>query len=241
MITPKMIKEKSMTAEKKKISHNNYFPRFVLRPVSYVLTVPFLEAGVSANMVSFLSIFVSIAAFILLGFTPGKAAQIAGVLMFFLWCVMDCVDGNIARYTGKASAHGVLWDAAAGYVSLPLMYFSMGVSVMNMGKGVFPLVVPDYYYVVLGALTAMFTLYPRLVLHKKEAMFTESVGKEFTDKTTYSMAENIMLNLTSSTGFLTPIMLVAVIFDLGREFTLAYFLIHLAITLVSMMRIMKED
>ena len=42
MITPKEIAQKTMSAEKKNSAKNDYFAFYIGRPLSYVLTIPFL-------------------------------------------------------------------------------------------------------------------------------------------------------------------------------------------------------
>ena len=89
MVTPKQIASKTMTLEKKKADKNDLFGDRICRPLSYVLTVPFLMAGIRANTISLLSVIVSAFGFLLLGFSPSKIAQIAGVMLFFVWSILD--------------------------------------------------------------------------------------------------------------------------------------------------------
>jgi len=42
MITPKDIENKTMSPEKRKSAKNDYFAFYVGRPLSYILTIPFL-------------------------------------------------------------------------------------------------------------------------------------------------------------------------------------------------------
>lgn len=56
MITPKMIEEKTMNTEKRKSAKNDYFAFYIGRPLSYILTIPFLYTNISPNTVSVLSI-----------------------------------------------------------------------------------------------------------------------------------------------------------------------------------------
>ena len=240
MITPKQIEKKTMTPEKRKIDKNNLFGYWICRPISYILTMPFLRLGVKANTVSLISIFASIAGFLLLGFSASKNMQIIGVLLFILWAELDCVDGNIARYTGQASAYGMLWDATAGYLALSLMHFAMGLSVMHEPNRILPMIIPDYWYIAFGGLISLSALFTRLVMHKKMLLFSKNEGITFTDKSNYSLPQIIALNLTSPSGFTTIFMLFAVVADGAREFILIYFLMHVIITIISMKRLMSK-
>ena len=42
MITPKDIEEKTMSPAKRAMAHNDYFAFYIGRPISYLLTIPFL-------------------------------------------------------------------------------------------------------------------------------------------------------------------------------------------------------
>ena len=64
---------------------------------------------------------------------------------------------------------------------MSLMYFAMGLSVMNEPNGIITIVVPDYYYAAMGGLIALFTLYIRLIMHKKMLLLSEDAGNGLQD------------------------------------------------------------
>lgn len=240
MVSPVELAKKTMTPEKRKAAKNDLFAFYIGRPISYVLTIPFLAVGMKPNTVSLLSFLPSILGFVLLGFGGTKLLRIVGAFFFILWNFMDGVDGNIARYTNQTSTLGTLWDAASGYFAMMLMYFAVGVSVMNAPKrGLDFLTIPDYYYVVMAGLTAMFTLFSRLVMHKKMLLFSEKENS-LRDKGAYSLFKIIALNLTSPSGFVQVIMLIAVAINCQREFVLVYFFIQLFATIYSLKNLLRS-
>ncbi len=241
MVTVRELAQKTMTPEKKASAKNDLFAFYIGRPISYVLTLPFLALNIKPNTVSFISFFPSIAGFILLSFGTNKICQIIGVLCFILWNFMDGVDGNIARYTNRTSTLGTLWDAASGYFAMMLMYFSAGISVVNTPASEFDIIpFDDHIFIVLAGLTSIFTLYSRLVMHKKMVLLSEKAGEKLSDKSKYSGIKLIALNLTSPSGFMQIIMLISVIFGLTRYFVLAYFIIHFMATVYSLVSLLKE-
>lgn len=241
MVSIKELAKTTMTPEKKASAKNDIFAFYIGRPISYVLTLPFLALKIKPNTVSFLSFLPSIAGFILLGFGKTTILRAVGVLFFILWNFMDGVDGNIARYTKQTSTLGTLWDAASGYFAMMLMYFAVGVSVMNTPLSKFDIIpLEDYIFVVLAGLTSIFTLYSRLVMHKKMVLFSEKAGEKLSDKSKYSGIRLIALNLTSPSGFMQIIMLVCVALSVQRYFVVAYFLVHLAATIYSMASLLRE-
>lgn len=240
MVTPRQIAEKTMTPEKRKSAKNDIFAFYIGRPISYILTVPFLEAGIKPNTVSFLSFFPSILGYLLLGFSGIKWIQIIGVLMFILWNFMDGVDGNIARYTDQTSTLGTLWDATSGYIAMMLMYFAVGCSVVGSPSAIRELErIPDFYYMAMGGLASILSLFSRLVMHKKMLLFSYEAGAKLQDKSQYSGIRILALNLTSPSGFIQIIMLLAVVFDLTRLFAAAYFVIQLAATCYSLFHLLR--
>ena len=85
MITPRDIENKTMSSEKRKSAKNDYFAFYIGRPLSYILTIPFLYIGISPDAVSLISIIPIIIGFAFMCIGNTKTILIAGWLMFFLW------------------------------------------------------------------------------------------------------------------------------------------------------------
>lgn len=128
MITPRDIENKTMSSEKRKSAKNDYFAFYIGRPLSYILTIPFLYIGISPDAVSLISIIPIIIGFAFMCIGNTKTILIAGWLMFFLWNLLDGVDGNIARYKKQFSKMGSVYDAMSGYIAMVLIFFWMGSS-----------------------------------------------------------------------------------------------------------------
>ncbi|MBI4135759.1 CDP-alcohol phosphatidyltransferase family protein [Candidatus Uhrbacteria bacterium] len=103
------------------------FFRYVVRPVSFYATYPFLWLRMTANQVTFLGFLVGIASIIL--FSKGTPFHLAwGVICYALFLVLDFVDGNIARLNDSATYYGHYLDGVADTLVetlLPLA-FSIG-------------------------------------------------------------------------------------------------------------------
>ena len=231
--------QKTMTPEKRKQAKNDFFAFYIGRPLSYVLTVPFLKLKIKPNTVSLISIFPSIIGFLLVGFGNTLAIKLIGVLMFFLWNLLDGVDGNIARYTKQFSKTGSLWDATSGYVAMVMTFMAMGTG-CYYGECTF-LPIDQVLMVVLGGISAILIIFPRLVMHKRMTSIgndekTESVK----DKSQYGIIKILALNLISISGFIQILMLLAVIFKMMDIFTICYFIINLLICVVSVTKLLKE-
>lgn len=231
--------QKTMTPEKRKQAKNDFFAFYIGRPLSYVLTVPFLKLKIKPNTVSLISIFPSIIGFLLVGFGNTLTIKLIGVLMFFLWNLLDGVDGNIARYTKQFSKTGSLWDATSGYVAMVMTFMAMGTGCYYGGCTFLP--IDQVLMVVLGGISAILIIFPRLVMHKRMTSIgndekTESVK----DKSQYGIIKILALNLISISGFIQVLMFLAVIFKMMDIFTICYFIINLLICVVSVTKLLKE-
>lgn len=235
----KDIANQTMTEEKKKQAKNDFFAYYIGRPISYVLTVPFLKFNIKPNTVSFISFFPSIIGFLLIGFGETITLKLSGWLMFFLWNLLDGVDGNIARYKKIFSKTGSLWDATSGYIAMILMFYAMGIGCYYGDFCVFN--IDKVLMIILGGLSGILVIFPRLIMHKR----ITSIGKDektdkIKDKSSYGIIKIIGLNLISIAGFVQVLMLLAIIFHAMDIFTIFYFILNLTICIVTLKKLLKE-
>ena len=242
MITPKEIANRTMSPEKRAVAHNDYFAFYIGRPLSYVLTIPFLYTSLSPNIISLLSIVPLIVSFILFYVASSKVILVIGWLLFFLWNLMDGVDGNVARYKKQFSKMGSVYDAMSGYLAMVFTFFSIGMSASHFHGVLDNFVnIDKSLYIVLGALSGIFMIFPRLVMHKSiSALMDASVVQNVKDKEHFSQVKVIALNLSSVTGGAQVLMLVAILFNIMDAYTICYFLFNLLVMLVSLRSVLKE-
>ena len=241
MITPKEIEQKSMNPEKRKSAKNDYFASYIGRPLSYVLTIPFLYTQITPNAVSLLSIIPTIVGFLLIGWGQEKWILVLGWFCFFLWNLLDGVDGNIARYKKQFSPMGSVYDAMSGYIAMVLSFFALGWGAAN-NLGVLDsfMSIPSNLYIVIGALSGIFVIFPRFIMHKTiTTLKSEETVSGVKEKNKYGLVKLVALNLTSISGFVQILMLIAVVFDLLDLFTIVYFVLNLVVMLVSLRSIFK--
>lgn len=243
MITPKEIEQKTMSQEKKSSAKNDYFAFYVGRPLSYVLTVPFLYTSITPNTVSLVSIVPIIIGFVLMCIGRTQSTLIRGWICFFLWNLLDGVDGNIARYKKQFSKMGSVYDAMSGYVAMVLSFFGWGVAASH-NPGLFQSIVkwPLDTYIILGALSGVFVIFPRFIMHKALTALKDNKAMDSVkDKSRYGVVKIFVLNLTSISGFVQVLMLIAVVFKITDLFTICYFLLNFAVMIVSIRSIFKEE
>ena len=210
---------------------------YVMRPLSIVVTKPLLKTKVTPVNVTFASMVAALIGFALLGFGQETHTRLWGFFAFFVWGLLDCIDGNIARCKGLASARGALWDATGGYMALSLMFFSIGIGAFN-DTNIYEFL-EKYLYIVLGGLTALMSIFPRLVMQKRKAdMGTESV-KLVADKVNYSISQIIALNVESAIGLPQVLLFFAIIFHFLNIFICCYFFINIVIMVYTLYKLLK--
>jgi phosphatidylglycerophosphate synthase len=109
-----------------KAGQDGLWTRFVLRPISMPVSWAALKMGFSANAVSYISVLFSLAGGVLFSF-PGYWIPGAGAVLFNVFSVLDCADGNIARVTKTASPWGAWADAVMGFIAYTAVFFSTGI------------------------------------------------------------------------------------------------------------------
>jgi phosphatidylglycerophosphate synthase len=122
-----------------------------LRDVSPYLTWLLLKTSISANGVTGLMILVGWAtAFSLL--VPGIAGAALALVMGQLQMLVDCCDGEVARWRGTSSPAGVFLDKVGHYTTEALIPIAIGVRAAG-----YPFDTPDdFFWTTLGFALAVF-------------------------------------------------------------------------------------
>jgi phosphatidylglycerophosphate synthase len=121
-----------------------------LRDLSPYLTWMLLKTRVSANGVTGLMILVgwSTAAVLLI---PGIWGALAALILGQLQMLVDCCDGEVARWRGTSSPAGVFLDKVGHYSTEAFIPIVLG-----LRAAAYPIVVPaDYLWTTLGTLLAL--------------------------------------------------------------------------------------
>jgi phosphatidylglycerophosphate synthase len=116
---------------KEKVKEDSLWLRLALRPVSFPLAWLALRMKLSACFVSYFSAIVSISAGVLFSWNPEVNPVFAGIgaVLFNVFAVLDCVDGNMARVTKKAGPWGGWADAVMGFIAYTSVFFATGMYV----------------------------------------------------------------------------------------------------------------
>jgi len=105
-------------------SNDGFFSVLVLRRLSKPLTAFSVKFGISPNLITFISLLVGFYA----AYLFAQSQYLAGAIFFQLSLIIDCSDGEVARYTRKFSDFGRWFDASTDRVKEYLVYASLAYS-----------------------------------------------------------------------------------------------------------------
>ena len=109
-MTYKEIYDIAVPPQKRKEERWNLFAGHIGRPISVLMTVPLAKTKVKPTTVTGWSLIALVIGAILVSFNFNTTITIVGWGFFFLWNLLDGVDGNLARSTKQCSNLGDLWD-----------------------------------------------------------------------------------------------------------------------------------
>lgn len=128
---------------KKKCSDERYFAYDSLQdrlfvPVAMYLVWLFVRIGVSGNAVSWLSALVAVLGAFLLTSSDSLVVLI-GSFGYILWCLLDYVDGAVARFNGKGSVAGQYIDWIMHVIAHIAIIAGIAIGAMNsVGAWIYP-------------------------------------------------------------------------------------------------------
>jgi phosphatidylglycerophosphate synthase len=106
----------------------------VYRPFSFLLTPLFAACGASPTAVTMLGLALALS-LPWLAVTAGESAWGWVGTLGVVFCVLDCVDGDLARVTGRASKLGAYADFLADTIYRIALYASIGLMVDRSQTG----------------------------------------------------------------------------------------------------------
>lgn len=111
-----------------KVKQDGLWTRFVLRPLSFPVAWLALKLRLSPAFISYFSGLLVVTGGILFAWPSEKLLLFAGIgaILFNIFSVLDCVDGNMARVTGKAGPWGGWADAVMGFIAYTSVFFATG-------------------------------------------------------------------------------------------------------------------
>ena len=105
--------------------HNQWVVFFLVRPLTQRLAPLLVRAGISADTVTLAGLIVSLL-LPALAWLPPSSASISVAAASLLFLILDCLDGDVARGSGKASRRGGHLDMVSDLIHRLLLYVAIG-------------------------------------------------------------------------------------------------------------------
>jgi len=204
---------------------------------SFYLTWIFLRLNISANQATYMCLVVGFLSCIFL-IWGSSVIKLVGVLMATLYLVLDCVDGNIARYRKSSSPFGKFIDASASYVISSFLFMSIGLGVftnpnssilLRHSESLFISFNKDIFLIV-GFWSSLSYVLARLISLRYKTMPISNQGSDSLENTPSnrsSQVSTIMFrNIFGVSGFFMPLLLLAAVFRLFGFLALFYALVN---------------
>ena len=200
----------SWTPEKK--ASDGPWTRYVLRPLSFPVAAFFLALGWTPNAVTYLSALLCVLAFPLLVFASPIPA-FAAFILFFVFGILDCADGTMARTRGIPNRWGEWVDALGGYIAYATTLLGIGAAAERISPPPAPL--PPGTWVLAGGAAAASNLLMRVVYQSFRAVAGDQEKKAVGGEK--KLSETIGI-----TGFLVPLSALGYAFGFLPFVVLAY-------------------
>jgi len=235
--------------EKRRADRTHVWLFYIIRRISFYPTWLFLKLGVSANQATYLSMIIGAigCGFLAMG---EYTIRITGALLVSSWIVLDCVDGNIARYRKTFSQYGEFIDALSGYMMNAFLFLSVGIGASVHLEPSFLIIAQTFdvnpnLLILLGAWGSLMAVFPRLVYHKFLTTFPQGRNADIKSEEEsvggfYHVIHRIAQNIVEFSGFLTPILLLATIFRFLSIFVFFYALMNTGVLIITTGRIILK-
>lgn len=239
-ISIKELHKKTLPENKKKAVKIDFISYYLWRPLCDFLSTLFIKTNISATSVTIFSFWTAFLALPVFIFIPNIKGALLGYFLIWLWNISDGIDGNIARYKGTFSKGGDLWDATAGYMAMVSFYFGAGLIAASEKSVLLPHIVGSEYYILLGAVAALSTIFPRLIVQKKNVVYGDEAVKSLKGKENYSFLRKVVMNINSINGLAGLLLLLAIIFKFTNIFILFYAAFQFLFACGSMFIVLKK-
>ncbi|WBC12141.1 DUF5941 domain-containing protein [Micromonospora sp. WMMA1947] len=111
---------------------DDFFTTYFVSTWSPFVTKAAARIGIGPTGVTMVSVAFAVAAAVLFG-AGGRPALVAGAVLLYLGFVLDCVDGQLARYTRHFSAWGGWLDTMADRFKEYVVYAGLGYGATHAG------------------------------------------------------------------------------------------------------------
>jgi len=109
----------------------NWLDRYFYRPIAFKIALLLKPTSVTPNAVTIFSIFVGVGACLLFYPDQNLLINLIGFALLVFANTLDCVDGQLARMTGKGSQIGRILDGMTGDIWFFTFYLVMSLRIIE--------------------------------------------------------------------------------------------------------------
>lgn len=214
------------TSSKRQSERSELWLAYVIRPLSFPATWVLANLGVSANTVTLISLVLLLAALLMIAIGSKLIAVLGGILLSG-WLVLDCVDGSLARLSGKGTKFGEYLDAIGAYVVYGFLMPAVAWHAARTGSpnGISPELVT-----LAGGLAGACALLSMAFFHKAVLLWGDAMGKSVSPRsgrrTLYQLAYQIGRNLVFGSSLVLPLTPLAIALGVAGWFVLSYSILY---------------
>lgn len=228
-----LLREIYKSLPKGKNRNSSIFVRYFIRPISIILSVPFLTLNVSPNSISYLAFLFSIFVLIL-----SLKSYILGGIFLLLWLILDCVDGNIARYKKLYTTYGDLIDSLSSLLLVIAMPFVLGYNTYLLSPTVLKINILPFSLTIgiVNSFSRIFYQKYRVANFENNDCIPETLSKVAMVKTNKKNLEYIVNRIEKNigiSGFFIPLMITAGLTKKEIVFNLFYLCYYALISISS--------
>ncbi|MDS1269734.1 CDP-alcohol phosphatidyltransferase family protein [Lipingzhangella sp. LS1_29] len=111
---------------KERVNEEHWAGRLYMRDLSPYASTIFVRWGVPPNPITYLMILAGVGAGLLLTL-GGVLSAVGALLLVQLYLLLDCSDGEVARYTGRTSVAGIYLDRIGHYLAEIALLVGLGI------------------------------------------------------------------------------------------------------------------
>jgi len=117
-----------------------WYAKYVVRPYSIYITKILLYTPITANQVSLFGMIIGICGAFSIGYGTFRSGVVGVILLQFSY-LLDCIDGEIARYRKQSSVNGIFIDFLGHRILIPLMFLGATFMIYMNTQNIFMLIV----------------------------------------------------------------------------------------------------
>lgn len=116
-----------------------WYAKYVVRPFSIYITKVLLYTPVTANQISLIGMILGICSAFAIGYGTFQSALI-GVALLQISYILDCIDGEIARFYKQSSVNGIFIDFLGHRIVIPLIFFGTAFMIFMNTQNIYMLI-----------------------------------------------------------------------------------------------------